>query len=93
MITTNCQPFLATVDNNDTVSYGCIRVALALQPSEIKTQPFRRNATLIKRVREIGIVNLILFGSKQTPHPVSLRNNPALYKKHSFLHSKEVYQV
>ena len=24
---------LATVDNNDTVSYGCIRVALELQPS------------------------------------------------------------
>lgn len=30
---------LATVDNNDTVSYGCIRVALELQPSERKMQP------------------------------------------------------
>lgn len=33
------QPLLATVDNNDTVSYGCIRVALELQPSERKMQP------------------------------------------------------
>ena len=41
-------PFLATVDNNDTVSYGCIRVALKLQPSE-------ENAALMKRVRQIGI--------------------------------------
>ena len=41
-------PFLKYVDNNDTVSYGCIRVALELQPSE-------ENATLIKRVRQIGI--------------------------------------
>ena len=38
-------------------------------------------------------VNPILFGSKQTHFLVSLHNNPALYKKHSFLHSKEVYQV
>ncbi len=30
---------MATVDNNDTVSYGCIRVALELQPSERKMQP------------------------------------------------------
>ena len=30
---------LATVDNNDTVSYGCIRVALELQPSVRKMQP------------------------------------------------------
>ena len=42
---------------------------------------------------KLEFVNLILFGSKQTPHPVSLHNNPALYKKHSFLHSKAVYQV
>ena len=27
------------LDNNDTVSYGCIRVALELQPSERKMQP------------------------------------------------------
>ena len=40
--------YLATVDNNDTVLYGCIRVALELQPSE-------ENATLMKRVRQIGI--------------------------------------
>ena len=42
---------------------------------------------------KLEFVNLILFGSKQTPHPVSLHNNPALYKKHLFLHSKAVYQV
>ena len=40
--------FVVTVDNNDTVLYGCIRVALELQPSE-------ENATLMKRVRQIGI--------------------------------------
>ena len=40
--------FMATVDNNDTVLYGCIRVALELQPSE-------ENAALMKRVRQIGI--------------------------------------
>lgn len=39
---------LKCFDNNDTVSYGCIRVALELQPSE-------ENATLMKRVRQIGI--------------------------------------
>ena len=39
---------MATVDNKDTVLYGCIRVALELQPSE-------ENATLMKRVRQIGI--------------------------------------
>ena len=43
--------FLVTVDNNDTVLYGCIRVALELQPSE-------ENATLMKRVRQIGIVTI-----------------------------------
>ena len=37
------------LDNNDTVSYGCIRFALEPQLSE------RKNATLIKRVRQIGI--------------------------------------
>ena len=37
------------LDNNDTVSYGCIRFTLEPQPSE------RKNATLIKRVRQIGI--------------------------------------
>ena len=42
---------------------------------------------------KLEFVNLSLFGSKQTPHPVSLHDNPALYKKHSFLHSKAVYQV
>ena len=48
-------------DNNDTVSYGCIRVALEPQPSE------RKNATLIKRVRQIGLcltddlLNLLLL--------------------------------
>jgi len=41
--------YLVTVDNNDMVSYGCIMVALELQPSE------RKNATLVKRVRQIGI--------------------------------------
>lgn len=50
------QPFghcrsLATVDNNDTVLYGCIRVALELQPSE-------ENATLMKRVRQIGFYSV-----------------------------------
>ena len=30
---------LVTVDYNDTVSYGCIRVALELQPSVRKMQP------------------------------------------------------
>ena len=30
---------LETVDNNDTVSYGCIRVASELQPSVRKMQP------------------------------------------------------
>ena len=38
-------------------------------------------------------VNLILFGSKQTPCLASLHDNPALYKKHLFYHSKEVYQA
>ena len=33
---------LATVDNNDTVSYGCIRVALELQPSKRKMQPLQK---------------------------------------------------
>ena len=42
--------FLATVDNNK-VLYGCIRVALELQPSE-------ENATLMKRVRQIGIYSV-----------------------------------
>ena len=37
---------MATVDNNDTVLYGCIRVALELQPSE-------ENATLMKSVRQL----------------------------------------
>ena len=39
------------IDNNDTVLYGCIRVALELQPSE-------ENATLVKGVRQIGIGQL-----------------------------------
>ena len=39
-------PGMATVDNNDTVLYGCIRVALELQPSE-------ENATLMKSVRQL----------------------------------------
>ena len=43
--------FLVTVDNNDTVLYGCIRVALELQPSE-------ENATLMKRVRQIGFYSV-----------------------------------
>ena len=43
--------FLATVNNNDTVLYGCIRGALELQPSE-------ENATLMKRVRQIGIYSV-----------------------------------
>ena len=42
---------LATVDNHDTVLYGCIRVALELQPSE-------ENAPLMKRVRQIGIYSV-----------------------------------
>ena len=42
---------------------------------------------------KLGFVNLILFDSKQTPRPALLHNNPALHKKHSFLHSKAVYQV
>ena len=47
------EPFLlAAVDNNDTVLYGCIRVALELQPSE-------ENATLMKRVRQIGIWRIV----------------------------------
>ena len=37
---------------------------------------------------KLEFVNLILFGSKQIPHPFLLHNSPALYKKHSFLHSK-----
>ena len=47
---------LATVDNNDTVLYGCIRVALELQPSE-------ENATHMKRVRQIGIGYSCLISS------------------------------
>lgn len=42
---------MATVDNNDMVLYGCIRVTLELQPSE-------ENATLMKRVRQIGICRI-----------------------------------
>ena len=42
---------------------------------------------------KLEFIDLILFDSKQTPHPVSLHNNQALYKKHLFLHSKVVYQV
>ena len=34
---------LETVDNNDTVSYGCIRVALELQPSVKKCNPRKRS--------------------------------------------------
>lgn len=30
------------VDNNDTISYGCIRVALELQPSVRKMQPSQK---------------------------------------------------
>ena len=33
---------LATVDNNDTDSYGCIMVALELQPYERKMQPSKK---------------------------------------------------
>ena len=46
-----------------------------------------------EQLEKLEFVNLSLFGSKQTPHPVLLHNNPALYKKHLFLHSKAVYQV
>ena len=42
---------------------------------------------------EEGTVNWGHCGSKQIPRPVSLHDTPALYKKHSFLHSKAVYQV
>ena len=41
----------------------------------------------------LEFVNPILFDSMQTPHPVLLHNNQALYRKHLFLHSKAVYQV
>ena len=46
------------------------------------------NLTEVSVTPNHPFVNLILFGSKQTPYLVSLHNNPALYKKHSFLHSK-----
>ena len=36
---------MATVDNNDTVSYGCIMVALELQPYERKMQPSKKSST------------------------------------------------
>ena len=49
----NDRSYLATVDNNDTVLYGCIRVALELQPSE-------ENATLVKGVRQIGICHSVI---------------------------------
>ena len=42
-------------DNNDTVLYGCIRVASELQPSE-------ENVTLMKRIRQIGICQSVLIG-------------------------------
>jgi len=38
----NDRLFLVTVDNNDTVSYGCIMVALELQPYERKMQPSKK---------------------------------------------------
>ena len=46
-----------------------------------------------EQLGKLEFVNPILSGSKQIPHPVSLHNNPALYKKHWFLHSKAVCQV
>ena len=47
--------YLYYFDNNDTDVKDFMRVALILQPSERKMQPFRRNAVLIKTVRQIGI--------------------------------------
>ena len=60
---------------------------LSATPIQDRREEYHRLLTLL------GFVNLILFDSKQTPHLVLLHNNPALHKKHSFLHSKAVYQV
>ena len=69
--------------------------ALAPSPKPISlvTFLFGNKKVTPKQLDKLEFINPILSGSKQTPHPVSLHDNPALYKKHSFLHSKAVYQV
>ena len=69
------------------------RILPLSQPARL-TAPLTRGALApVQRLDKLEFVNLILFDSKQTPHPVLLHYNPALYKKHLFLHSKAVYQV
>ena len=72
-------PFLISIRSTK----GCAQHTTSEQYTEVLPYPFNI----------MEFVNLILSGSKQTPHSVSLHDTPALYKKHSFLRSKEVYQV
>ena len=64
----------------------CFGVGLFLLPNILHT-------IHIRQLDKSEFVKLILFGSKQIHLPVSLHDNQALYKKHSFLHSKAVYRV
>ena len=61
--------------------------------STLRYFPAPLGIVTVEQLEKLEFVNLSPFGSKQTPHPVSLHDNPTLHKKHSFLHSKEVYQV
>ena len=38
----------------------------------------------LENIERIVAISKAAFDSEQTPHPVSLHNNPALYKKHLF---------
>ena len=85
---------IVTAEQLDKLEFcGQWPLAMRARCSTLRYSPAPLGIVTVEQLEKLEFVNLNLFGSKQTPHPVSLHDNPTLHKKHSFLHSKEVYQV